>query len=168
MHISAVIFEEHIELEDRRFYMMKFRSWLYIIFGLLIFGFVLFIVTLQNEESEQIFPATINRDCAPWDGAAFTVRMPLNDEDVIDISIWQAPDIKFSKTFSFPDNTGQVGNASLIDPAGSYEQLTGEVWFKGVSEGQTVAGGFRLKSERGEVFEGRFAAAWEGQIALCG
>ncbi|MEP7137104.1 MAG: hypothetical protein ABI904_19420 [Chloroflexota bacterium] len=148
--------------------MMKNRTSLFIAIGLLILGTSLFTFFNQKQPPTQVFAATVNRDCAPWDGSAFRVRIQLQGGDVIDVGIWQAPDIKFSKTFSFPDNTGQVGNASLIDPAGSYEQLTGEVWFDSVSEGQTVAGGFRLKGERGEVFEGRFAAEWEGQIAMCG
>ena len=92
----------------------------------------------------------------------------MDDGDVIDISIWQTPDIKFPKTFSFPDNTGQVGNAILIHQIGLPDPLTGEVWFESVSEGKVVKGRFRLKGERGEVFEGRFAAEWGSQVALCG
>jgi hypothetical protein len=148
--------------------MMKSRTLLFTAIGLFILGIAIFAFPPRNQAPAQVFPATVNRDCAPWDGSAFRVRIPLKDGDVIDIGIWQTPDIKFSKTFSFPDDTGQVGYASLIDPAGSYEQLTGAVWFEGVSEGRTVAGGFRLKDERGAVFEGRFAAAWEGQVAMCG
>ena len=147
---------------------MKSRTILIISIVLLILGIALFTFFNRDQESAQVFPATINRDCAPWDGSAFTVRIPMDDGTVIDVSIWQAPDIKFSKTFSFPDNTGQVGNAILIHQVGLPEPLTGEVWFEGVSEEKAVEGGFRLKSEGGELFEGRFAAEWGSQIALCG
>ena len=147
---------------------MKSRTLFYIAIGLLILGIALFTFSTRTQEPVQVFPATINRDCAPWDGAAFTVRIPWKGGDVIDISIWQTPDIKFPKTFSFPDNTGQVGNAILIHQVDVLEQLTGEVWFERVSEGKVVEGGFRLKGERGEVFEGRFTAEWGSQIVMCG
>jgi hypothetical protein len=161
--------QEHTPAVHRHLHMMmKSRTLFFIAIGLLILGMALFTFSTRNQEPALMFPATVYRDCAPWDGSAFRVRIPLKDGDVIDIGIWQAPDIKFSKTFSFPDDTGQAGYASLIDPAGSYEQLTGAVWFEGVSEGQTVAGRFSLKDERGEVFAGRFAAAWDGQVAMCG
>jgi len=155
-------------LEDRRFYMMKFRSWLYIIFGLLIFGFLLFIVTLQNEESEQIFPATINRDCAPWDGAAFTVSIPMHGGTIVNISIWQTPDIKLPVTFSFPDNTGQVGNASLAPRVGLPEQLTGSVYFQKVDQEHPVEGEFDLHTQAGRHIKGKFKAEWDDQVMLCG
>ena len=160
--------EEHSHPPHRHLGMMKNRTSLFIAIGLLILGIALFTFFNQKQPPTQVFAATVNRDCAPRDGSAFRVRVPLNGGDVLDISIWQAPEIKFTKTFSFPDNTGQVGNASLIDSASSYEQLTGEVWFEGISEGQTVSGGFRLKSERGGMFIGKFKAEWGSQVALCG
>ena len=148
--------------------MMKSRTLFYIAIGLLILGIALFTFFNRDQEPAQIFPATINRDCAPWDGSAFTVQIPMADGTVVDISIWQAPDIKFSKTFSFPDNTGQVGNAILTHPIGLPDPLIGEVWFEGVSEGKVAEGGFRLKSERGAEFNGKFIAEWGSQIMLCG
>lgn len=75
---------------------------------------------------------------------------------MIIISIWQAPDINFSKTFIFPDDTGQVGNVSLWLANGEYETLSGEVRFEGVSDGKAIAGRFNLKSERGGVYVGQF------------
>jgi len=148
--------------------MLKSRIRLDLMIGLLILGIVLAVILLRDRQPAQIFPATVNRDCAPWDGSAFTVQIPLKGGNILDVSIWKSPDIKFSKTFSFPDDTGQVGNAILIHPVGLPESMTGDVWFEGVSEGQIVEGGFRLVGERGESFEGRFVAKWESQIALCG
>ena len=148
--------------------MMKSRTLFFIAIGLLILGIALFTFSRRNQEPEQVFPATINRDCAPWDGSAFTVSVQMDGGTVIDISIWQAPDIKFSKTFLFPDDTGQVGNASLLLANGEYEALSGEVRFEGVSQGMPIEGRFSLKSERGGVYVGRFEAEWSSQVVMCG
>jgi len=61
----------------------------------------------------------------------------------------------------------QVGSAVLIHNT-TPEILVGEVWFEGVSEEEAVEGRFKLKSERGEEFAGRFVAEWDHQIVLCG
>ena len=148
--------------------MMKSRTLFFIAIGLLLLGVAVFIFSTQDQEPAQTFSATINRDCAPWDGSAFTVSIPMSAGAVIDISIWQSPDIKFSKTFSFPDNTGQVGNVSIRSASGEYEQLSGTVFFQRVDEGSPVSGRFELATEAGQRFEGQFEAGWENQIALCG
>jgi hypothetical protein len=148
--------------------MMKSRTLLFAAIGLLLLGIVLFTFSSRNQGSAQIFPAVINRDCAPWDGSAFTVQIPWQRGDVIDISIWQAPDIQFAKTFSFPDNTGQVGNASYRSASDEYQQLSGTVFFQGVDEGRPVAGRFDLVMEAGQHIEGQFKADWGDQVMLCG
>jgi hypothetical protein len=148
--------------------MMKSRTLFFIAIGLLILGIALFTFSARNREPVQSFPATVNRDCAPWDGSAFRVSVPMEDGTVINISIWQAPDIKFSKTFMFPDDTGQIGSASLLLANEEYETLSGEVRFEGVSEEKPLVGRFNLKSERGGMYVGQFAAEWDNQIALCG
>jgi len=135
---------------------------------LLIFGVLLFTSLAQTQEPVQTFSATVNRDCAPWDGSAFTVKLPLNHGDFIDISIWQAPDIRFAKTFSFPDNTGQFGNAILIHPIGLPELLTGTVTFARVDQSNPVEGELDLMSETGIHFTRKFKAEWNDQMILCG
>lgn len=149
---------------------MKSRTQYFTIIVLLITLFAIAILTFfkRSQEQGQLFPATINRDCAPWDGAAFTVKIRMSDGLTLDISIWQSPEIKLPTTFSFSDETQQVGNVSLIPQAGMPEQLTGEVWFQSVGEGMPVEGRFNLTSERGEQFKGNFAAEWDGQIVYCG
>ena len=87
---------------------------------------------------------------------------------MIDISIWQSPDIKLPVTFSFPDNTGQIGNASLLLPAGVPEQLTGNVHFQKVKQERTVEGEFTLVTAAGRQFKGKFTAVWQNQIVMCG
>jgi hypothetical protein len=148
--------------------MMKPRTLFFVALGLLILGVALFTFSARNQEPAQVFPATVNRDCAPWDGSAFRVSVPLKDGTVIDIAIWQVPDIKFSKTFSFPDDTGQVGNASLRSASDEYQQLSGTVFFQRVDVESPVAGRFELVTEDGQRFEGHFEAKWEDQMALCG
>lgn len=148
--------------------LMKSRTLFFIAPGLLILGIALFSFSTRDQEHVQVFPATINRDCAPWDGSAFRVSVPMSAGNVIDISIWQSPDIKFSKTFSFPDATGQVGNASIRSASGEYEQLSGTVFFQRVDNGSHVEGRFELATETGQRFAGQFEAEWENKVALCG
>ena len=148
--------------------MLKNRTSLFIAMGLLVLGIALFTFFNQKQPPTQVFAATVNRDCAPWDGSAFRVRIPLNDGDILDVSIWQAPDIKFSKTFSFPDDTGQVGSAYILPELDPLVQLSGRLTFERVSEGMPLAGRFSFTSERGDLFEGRFVAEWGSQIVMCG
>jgi len=96
------------------------------------------------------------------------VSIPLSDGAIIDISIWKSPDIKFPVTFSFPDDTGQVGNASYRLASGEYKQLSGKVFLWRVDEGSPVEGGFELVTEAGQRFKGQFKAQWGDQVMLCG
>jgi hypothetical protein len=148
--------------------MMKSRTLLFIAVGLLLLGIGWYTFAARNQEPAQIFPATVNRDCAPWDGSAFTVSVPQNNGATIYISIWQSPNFNFPKTFSFPDDNGQVGNVSYRSTSGEYIQLSGKVFFKHVAEGSPVDGRFELTAETGQRFEGQFKAEWENQMALCG
>jgi len=116
---------------------------------------------------ERTFPATINRDCAPWHGSAFTVSIPMEGEGIA-ISIYQSPEIKLPTTFSFPDKTLRAGNALLILSIGSAEQLTGNVSFQGVRQDTSVKGQFDLVTNAGEHFKGKFIAEWRNEIVLCG
>jgi hypothetical protein len=149
---------------------MKLRVQFFIIVGLLILllGIARYSFPGRKQELAQIFPAVINRDCAPWDGAAFTVKIPLDPGGSLDISIWQAPDIKFPKSFSFPDETGQVGNAILVPPVGLPEQLTGTVFFTHVDVRDPVEGEFQFLTETGQRFRGQFQAEWDARMVLCG
>ena len=122
----------------------------------------------RNQAPTQLFPATVNRDCAPWDGSAFTVQIPISDGMLIDISIWQSPEIKFPVTFSFPDNSGQVGNAILVRPVGLPEPLTGTVFFWRAGQENPVEGKFELRTETGNLFKGKFKAEWSDFFALRG
>lgn len=149
---------------------MKLRTKYFMAIGLviLIFGMALFTFPPGNQVAIQTFPATINRDCAPWDGSAFTVKIPLNGKDVIEISIWQSPDIQLPVTFSFPDESMRVGNSLLLLSVGLPEQLTGKVSFPRVEQGVPVEGEFDLLSEAGQRLRGKFTAEWERVAVYCG
>jgi hypothetical protein len=147
---------------------MKSRTPVYVIIGLLIFSLVWFAVSTGSQQPTQVFPATINRDCAPWDGAAFTVSVPYDATSTIMISIWQSPDINRPSRFSLPDKGGSVGNVVSVSPSGEYKQLKGTVSFGRVEEGMPVEGEFSLTSDGGEEFTGSFEAQWGNKIVYCG
>jgi len=149
---------------------MKYRSPSLTTIALLVVLFVIMLSTFykRSQELEPAFSATINRDCAPWDGGAFTVKIPISKSGSLIISIWQPPEIIFPITFSFPNDTLPVGNVLLIPQFGPPQPLMGEAQFQSVREGKPVEGRFSLTSERGEAFDGSFIANWENQIVFCG
>jgi hypothetical protein len=149
---------------------MKPRVQFFIIIGFLILllGIAWYSFPGRKQEPAQILPAVIHRDCAPWDGAAFTVMIPLDPGGSLDISIWRAPEFKFPKSFSFPDETGQVGNAILMSPAGLPEQLTGNVFFMQVNDRESAEGEFQFLTGTGQRFRGQFQAEWDDRMVLCG
>lgn len=124
--------------------------------------------SLSDQEPAQVFPATVNRDCAPWDGGAFTISIQYNPVTTIMISIWKPPNIQFPSRFILPDDEGQVGNAYILPELGPYMQLNGEVSFQRVEVGMPLEGRFSFTSERGGKFEGQFIAEWGEQVVMCG
>jgi hypothetical protein len=149
---------------------MKSRALYLTAIGLLvlILGSVWFALSTRTQEPAQIFPATANRDCAPWDGAAFTVSIRYDPTTTITISIWKSPDIKFPSTFSFPDETGQVGYAYILPELDPLGQLSGEVFFWRVDGESPVEGQFDLVTDSGQQFKGQFKAEWGNEIVYCG
>lgn len=133
--------------------------------GLIILLSLWFRFSAQTHDTAQVFPATINRDCAPWDGAAFTVSIPLNGL-VMDISVYQSPDIRFPITFSFPDQT--TGRAMTILQVGLPEELSGSVTFQRVEQRSPVEGKFDLVTNTGQQYKGRFIAEWGNETEYCG
>jgi hypothetical protein len=149
---------------------MKTLVQYFITIGLLVLALVIawHIFSTPGQASGPVFPATINRDCAPWDGAAFTISIPTDSMSIVQVSIWQLPDMKRSSTFSFPDESGRVGYAALSTELGSPEQLTGRVFIRSVEQGLPVEGEFNLFTETGREFRGKFIANWKNLIAICG
>jgi hypothetical protein len=149
---------------------MKPRTQFLIAIGVLILIFAITWISFsrRDQEPEQTLQATINRDCAPWDGSAFTVSVPMKDGTIIYISIWQSPDIKLPARFSFPDETGQVGSAYILPELDPLQPLSGEVSFRRVEEGIPVEGEFNFMTESGKQFKGKFKAGWGNEIIYCG
>ncbi|MCC6499635.1 MAG: hypothetical protein IT313_05120 [Anaerolineales bacterium] len=148
--------------------MVKLRALIIAIIVLAVLGIALASLPTTGPTPARSFPAIANHDCAPWDGAAFTVTIQYDAETIIDISVWQSPNITTPTSFRFTDSDEQVGNALIASGGGVFVPLRGEVWFERVEEGTPIAGRFRLTSERGELYEGGFVAEWESQMVYCG
>lgn len=135
---------------------------------LLVLGVAFFVYSVQLSDPRTIFSATINRDCAPWDGAAFTVSIPYDTVSVIMISIWRSPDFKIPSTFSLRNEARQVGSAYIVSQLDPLIPLKGEISFQRIGRTGPIEGRFSLTSERGETFAGKFIADWGEQMAICG
>jgi hypothetical protein len=147
---------------------MKSRILLTMAIILLLLGIALFTYSTRKQEPAQTFAATINRDCAPWDGAAFTMSFHYDPITTITISIWQSPSFRFPVTFSFPDQTGQTGFAYSLPELDPLEELTGKVTFWRVEQDVPVEGEFNFMTQRRKQFKGKFKAEWGNQIVMCG
>jgi len=148
---------------------MKNRVWLYLMLGVLTLAAgLIWLLFSTQEESRTVFNATLTRDCAPWDGAAFTVSIPYDRTTTVTISIWRSPDIKFPVAFSFPDQTGRLGFAYSLSQLDPLEPLAGRVSFTRVEQGSPVRGEFNLSTENGRQFQGKFSADWGNIYAMCG
>jgi hypothetical protein len=161
---------EHRTPPHRHLYKMKSRTIIFTAIILLILPLctAVFVFHIQKPNSAEFFAATIYRDCAPWDGAAFTVSIPYNPGGMIQVSIWQSPDIKHPYILTFPNATGRTGNANYSLRFSNPVPLTGNVFFWHIDEESPVEGHFGLITEAGERFNGWFKAEWEHKAALCG
>jgi hypothetical protein len=148
--------------------MKKSQITFVVICVLLITGISLLTFLQRNKHTDEVFPAIVNRDCAPWDGSAFTMTIQYDEDTELYISIWKAPNIKFPSTFVLPDDKGQVGHAYILPALGPYVVLNGEVSVQNVSVDKPIEGRFSFTSDRGEVFKGRFIAEWGNEIIMCG
>lgn len=148
---------------------MKIRTLLYTLIGSLTLAVILWVYfTTRTVGSDVVLVATVNRDCAPWDGLAYTIAIPDQAGSVIVVSIWKSPDFPFPVTYSFPDSSGRIGTAILQSTYGSYQQLNGKIILQPFETGSPVEGRFNFTSEDGKQFKGNFNAEWGNQIALCG
>ncbi len=117
-------------------------------------------------------PAQIWNDCAPWDGAAFTVSVPMparanRPTATLSIAIWKGPNLSEPSQFNFPADA-RIGSVTLQPRPGLNGLLKGHVSFRSVLPGQPVLGSFDLVSPKGEVVQGHFRATWVTRQARCG
>ncbi len=152
-----------------RLHKMTRRILTFSIIGLLLLfvGITWHASSTRNPQPAPILPATINLDCAPWDGSAFTISIPMQSGSLY-ISIYQSPDIQNPTTFRFPDDTMSVGTAMLTLPIDSASQVRGRVTLQHVEQGNPVEGRLDLVTESGEPLKGKFSAEWGDDIIYCG
>ncbi|MGB7563382.1 MAG: hypothetical protein WBM08_01380 [Prochlorococcaceae cyanobacterium] len=117
-------------------------------------------------------PAQIFHDCAPWDGAAFMVSVPMparanRPPSVLSISIWKGPNLAEPSQFNFPADA-RIGSVTLQPRPGLDGLVRGRISFRSVLPSQPVLGNFDLVSPKGEVVQGHFRATWVRRQALCG
>jgi len=148
---------------------MKPRTLLYILIGLSALVIILWIYfTTQTAGTDVVYEAAVNRDCAPWDGMAYTITIPDQAGSVIVVFIWKSPDFHFPVTYSFPDSSGRVGTAVYQSTLDSFQPLNGKIILQPFEVGSPIDGRFNFTLEDGEQFVGSFKAIWGNQIALCG
>ncbi|HEX2994198.1 MAG TPA: hypothetical protein VHP14_05220 [Anaerolineales bacterium] len=150
-------------------YKMKSQTPLYVllVFALTLLGVLWSFPDWELQEEASVFPATIHRDCSPENTLAFTISIPIA-KSVIGISIYQSPDIDQPASFSFPDDTGQIGNALRLLPSSWPDPLIGKVSFQRVEPGMPVEGEFSFVTDLGERIKGRFIAEWNSAPIVCG
>ena len=113
------------------------------------------------------------RDCAPWDGPAFTVAVGRPGAPEVDrarpwlwISIWHPPDARRPVTYQFPDTDGKTG--AVLYRGTAFPSVTGTVTFPRLAFGEDIDGSFDLVAPGGERLAGRFRGRWSPEVALCG
>ncbi len=134
----------------------------------LVFGSLLLSSCVTAPTPSGVFmPATVSADCAPWDGAAFTISIPYA-QDTLYISIWRSADIPAPSRFSFPEPSGRSGAAIYQTSTGQVDALRGRVNLGRVDKAHPIDGEFDLQSETGLNFYGRFSAGWDRRETYCG
>jgi len=121
-----------------------------------------------------MFHAEVRRDCAPWDGDAFSVSISTVadvrkiEPPFIHVSVFQTPNLKRGGRFAFPDGSRRIGAAFIQPSSGSVVQLRGTVSFTSVILGETVEGQFDLLDAGSKRYVGRFRANWMSIRTSCG
>lgn len=138
------------------------------------------VTNFEKERTE--LSATVEHDCAPWDGAAFGLWIPAarfggNPDSWIYLRIWQDPD-KSKTSFVFSDKTGKIGNVRyylalkspqlIVWEKQPHQELKGQVRFIRINESESVLGEFDFLSEKSIHLKGNFEARWINKMALCG
>lgn len=115
--------------------------------------------------------ATISETCAPWDGPAFEITIPLDattSATIVTVAIWKAANISRSTTFRFPDSTQTLGAAWMLTHAGKHEDLTGWITLASVQADQPISGSMVFTSRSGRRISRTFRAEWRNRRAICG
>lgn len=118
--------------------------------------------------------ATIYFSHAPWDGAAYELRIPLSiaadaPNPVVRVNLWGNPEFAKSETVRFTGKEDASGGPGAGRGRASYqtvldrslpEPLTGAITFRALTQGRPVEGTYKLKLKSGRELRGKFRAAW--------
>jgi hypothetical protein len=146
----------------------RYRVFISIGLVLVVIGIVLFTIFSREQEPARSFTGTINLDCGPADGPAFSIFIPHDHGASIFILIAQSPNVEMPRTFRFHDESLSNLYASYMTQFSHSEILTGKVFLQKVNPDSPVEGRFDFTSESGQHFVGNFTAAWGNQIVYCG
>ncbi len=110
-------------------------------------------------------------DCAPWDGPAFRVVVPLPPEsaaagDSLWFSVWEPAAIRTPRTFVFPRDAGR-GSLLLQSGSGSSSLLHGTLRIERAVPDAPVRGRFDLSRPGGGTYRGTFTAPWQPRQGVC-
>jgi hypothetical protein len=110
-------------------------------------------------------------DCAPWDGPAFRVVVPLPRrnaaaETSLWFSIWEPAAFRAPRTFVFPRDAGR-GSVLLQSGADSSSLLHGTLRIERAVPDTPVRGRFDLSSRGGGTYRGTFTAPWQPRQGVC-
>lgn len=123
--------------------------------------------TLSGAAGRDPLPAVVRPDCAPWDGSAFHLTIPLPPHrsagaDRVEIGIWRAPTIDKPVLVMFPSAAGRNDGAALLHQRdGQTFLLVGWLRLEPVRTGRPVLGSFALTARNQPKLTGSFRALWQ-------
>lgn len=123
--------------------------------------------------AEKRLAAKIFYSAAPWDEAAYDLKIPLTADPAgaaVSVSLWGNPRHDRKTTYSFSGHEDPGGGPAKGKGRAYYqdlvnksmpEPLQGRLQFDTLLPGKPVTGSFRLRTmDREKTFTGRFEAAW--------
>lgn len=119
-------------------------------------------------------PAIINLSEAPWDGASYSLQIPLPKSDeaaapVLRVDLWDRPEFSKKTVVRFTGKedpgggpgrgAGRVAYQAVLNQTFP-ERASGVITFKSLKRGTPVEGSYDLVTVKGRKFMGKFVAAW--------
>lgn len=103
----------------------------------------------------------VSEGCAPWDGPALQLALPLAPERTLRLALYPAGSAASPQVYPVGVQSGAGGADAWLGGAGTGEQATaGRVWLDRLVSGKGAAGHFDLKLTGGQRLQGTFAARW--------
>jgi hypothetical protein len=111
--------------------------------------------------------ASASQDCTGRGAWKFGIWIDITQQDVIVISVYEAPSFESPVTFSFPSGSFNRHEAMIYRPGGLQEPLAGKVELSHAVQAIPTDGRFDLQTPGGEQFIGKFKAEWGDVIINC-